>query len=79
PVSVPRKKLERAGALPTIQPLAPSRKKGGLGGLLTKMKTIRTKTGQTMAILELSDESGEIEAVVFPEQFRQHSPILEEG
>ena len=32
-----------------------------------------------MAFLELSDESGEMEAVVFPEQFRQLSPILEEG
>jgi DNA polymerase-3 subunit alpha len=78
-LSVHRKKLDRAGALPIIQLLASSRKKAALGGLLTKMKTIRTKTGQTMAFLELSDESGEIEAVVFPEQFRQLSPILEEG
>ncbi|TWL67525.1 DNA polymerase III subunit alpha [Bacillus licheniformis] len=79
PLSVHRKKLDRAGALPIIQLLASGRKKAALGGLLTRMKTIRTKTGQTMAFLELSDESGEMEAVVFPEQFRQLSPILEEG
>ncbi len=32
-----------------------------------------------MAFLTLSDETGEMEAVVFPEQFRQLSPVLREG
>ncbi|MFN2747660.1 DNA polymerase III subunit alpha [Bacillus sp. z60-18] len=79
PLSVHRERLAEAGAHPIIQLLASDQKKAALGALLTKMKTIRTKTGQTMAFLELSDESGEMEAVVFPEQFRQLSPILEEG
>ncbi|MEC1262805.1 DNA polymerase III subunit alpha [Bacillus swezeyi] len=79
PLSVHRTGLNQAGALPIIQLLGSSQKKAALGALLTKMKTIRTKAGQTMAFLELSDESGEMEAVVFPEQLRQFSPILKEG
>ncbi|MGN9864244.1 DNA polymerase III subunit alpha [Bacillus swezeyi] len=79
PISVHRTGLNQAGALPIIQLLGSGQKKAALGALLTKMKTIRTKAGQTMAFLELSDESGEMEAVVFPEQLRQFSPILKEG
>ncbi len=32
-----------------------------------------------MAFLTLSDETGEMEAVVFPDQYRRLSPLLEEG
>ncbi|MCF7617271.1 DNA polymerase III subunit alpha [Bacillus sonorensis] len=79
PLTVHRPMLQQAGALPVIQLLGSSQKKAALGALVTKIKTIRTKAGQTMAFLELSDESGEMEAVVFPDQLRQLSPILEEG
>ena len=50
-----------------------------IGALLAGIKTIRTKTGQHMAFLTLSDETGEMEAVVFPDQYRRLSPLLEEG
>ncbi|NPC93715.1 DNA polymerase III subunit alpha [Bacillus sp. WMMC1349] len=79
PLTVHRDLLNDRGALPIMILKESNQKKVMLGALLTKMKTIRTRAGQSMAFLELSDESGEIEAVVFPDQLRQFSQVLEEG
>ena len=35
-------------------------------GLLEKIKTIKTKKGDTMAFLELTDETGVVSATIFP-------------
>ena len=35
-------------------------------GLLERVKTIKTKKGDTMAFLEVSDETGKLDYVVFP-------------
>ncbi|PFA69107.1 DNA polymerase III subunit alpha [Bacillus sp. AFS015802] len=50
-----------------------------LGGYITSVKSIRTKKGEVMAFLEIGDESGEMEAVVFPNVYRNHMPLLKEG
>ncbi|MFW2109870.1 DNA polymerase III subunit alpha [Bacillus spizizenii] len=79
PLSAYRKQLAAHGAVSILQAQQAVKRQLSLGVLLSKIKTIRTKTGQNMAFLTLSDETGEMEAVVFPEQFRQLSPVLREG
>nr|WGD68645.1 OB-fold nucleic acid binding domain-containing protein [Bacillus subtilis] len=79
PLSAFRKQLTAQGAVSILQAQRAVKRRLSLGVLLSKIKTIRTKTGQNMAFLTLSDETGEMEAVVFPEQFRQLSPVLREG
>lgn len=44
-----------------------------------EIKKIRTKKGEQMAFLTISDSSGEMEAVVFPNIFKKISPILQQG
>ncbi|GAK02929.1 DNA polymerase III alpha subunit [Geomicrobium sp. JCM 19037] len=41
-----------------------------VAGRADVVTTIRTKNGQTMAFLQLSDETGEMEIVIFPEVYR---------
>ena len=44
-----------------------------------EIKKIRTKKGEQMAFLTISDQSGEMEAVVFPNVFKKIDPILQQG
>ncbi|MDX8342126.1 DNA polymerase III subunit alpha [Rossellomorea sp. YZS02] len=50
-----------------------------LGAYITGVKSIRTKKGEVMAFLEIGDESGEMEAVVFPNVYKNNMPLLKEG
>ncbi|KXZ13752.1 DNA polymerase III subunit alpha [Bacillus nakamurai] len=79
PLSAFRDGLTVRGALPIAEARKIPKGQLSLGALLAGIKTIRTKTGQHMAFLTLSDETGEIEAIVFPDQFRRLSPLLKEG
>ncbi|OIJ12404.1 DNA polymerase III subunit alpha [Anaerobacillus alkalilacustris] len=58
-------------------------KKGGshsrLAGLLESVRLIKTKKGEQMAFLKLSDESGEIEVTVFPKTYREFYSDLKMG
>lgn len=49
------------------------------GIFIDEVKVIRTKTGENMAFIQGSDESGEIEGVVFPAVYRVHMDDLQEG
>ncbi|WP_019242896.1 MULTISPECIES: DNA polymerase III subunit alpha [Bacillus] len=53
--------------------------KYAIGVYITEAKTIRTKKGDVMAFLTITDDSGEIEAVVFPTVYKNHSADLEKG
>ncbi|MCA1057759.1 DNA polymerase III subunit alpha [Rossellomorea aquimaris] len=77
PVSSYRALFEELG----LQQIADLQKasKIRLGGYITGVKSIRTKKGEVMAFLEIGDESGEMEAVVFPNVYRNHMPQLKEG
>lgn len=44
-----------------------------------EIKKIRTKKGEQMAFLTISDQDGEMEAVVFPNIFKKISSILQQG
>ncbi|MGF7014355.1 DNA polymerase III subunit alpha [Ornithinibacillus bavariensis] len=46
--------------------------------IIQEIKTIRTKRGEPMAFLKLSDETRDMDAVVFPEQYRLNSPLIKE-
>ncbi|MCC5801276.1 DNA polymerase III subunit alpha [Rossellomorea vietnamensis] len=77
PVSSYRPLFEGMG----LQQIADLQKgsKISLGGYITGMKSIRTKKGEVMAFLEIGDESGEMEAVVFPNVYKHNMPLLKEG
>ncbi|WP_100012088.1 DNA polymerase III subunit alpha [Lentibacillus sediminis] len=46
--------------------------------VIQTIKTIRTKRGDAMAFLTIGDETGEMEAVMFPELYRETNRWLEE-
>src|SRR5699024_8393433 len=46
--------------------------------IIQSIKTIRTKRGDPMAFLTIGDETTDMEAVVFPELYRQQGRSLEE-
>jgi len=47
-----------------------------VGGLVAGVRTLRTRKGETMAIVRLEDQDGAAEVVLFPEAYRQHYPVL---
>ncbi|WP_010678404.1 DNA polymerase III subunit alpha [Bacillus timonensis] len=47
-----------------------------IGGFITKERTIRTKKGEVMAFLTISDETGELEGVAFPRTYLQSAKLL---
>jgi len=77
PVSIHEKEFEEAG-VKKIASKAPGNKIR-LGVYLTEQKKIRTKKGELMAFLTLSDASGETEAVVFPAVYKQFGHVLKQG
>lgn len=56
----------------------PEKKSVHLITILQSMKKIRTKRGESMAFLDIGDETGDLDAVLFPQQFREVSATLTE-
>jgi len=50
-----------------------------LAGMITRVKSIITKTGKPMAFVQLEDTTGTIDTVVFSDLFAQHQNDLTEG
>lgn len=46
---------------------------------ITDIKKIRTKKGEAMAFLTISDQSGDMEAVVFPNVYKRFMALLQKG
>ncbi|WP_342432565.1 DNA polymerase III subunit alpha [Neobacillus sp. FSL H8-0543] len=78
PVSIYEKRLTKAGAHLLFE-LVKDQKRAVSGVYITTIKTIRTKKGDSMAFLNVSDSSGEMEAVVFPQVFKRFSHLLRQG
>lgn len=77
PVSIHEKEFKAAGVKSIAsQPLSGRTR---LGVYITEQKKIRTKKGEAMAFLTLSDASGETEAVVFPAVYKQYGHVLTQG
>jgi DNA polymerase-3 subunit alpha len=47
-----------------------------VAGLIVAMRTMKTKRGDTMAILQLDDRSARIEATVFSDVYNEHRELL---
>ncbi|HHY72737.1 MAG TPA: DNA polymerase III subunit alpha [Bacillus bacterium] len=50
-----------------------------VGALIANEKVIKTKKGEQMAFLTLSDDTGEIEAVAFPATYKKYVTLLNKG
>jgi DNA polymerase III subunit alpha len=77
PVSIHEKEFEAAGVKKIASKAQGSKIR--LGVYITEQKKIRTKKGEAMAFLTLSDASGETEAVVFPTVYKQYGHVLKQG
>lgn len=77
PASIFEQEFKAAGVKPVASHTAGQRAR--LGVYITEQKKIRTKKGEAMAFLTLSDASGEIEGVVFPAVFKQVGHLLTKG
>lgn len=51
-------------------------KRTTLGGIITNLRTIITKSGSKMAFVAIEDKFGESEIIVFPELYKQIGPSL---
>ncbi|MFB1080433.1 DNA polymerase III subunit alpha [Jeotgalibacillus sp. JSM ZJ347] len=77
PVSVYRDMLNRSGAI-RIDEAKPGTK-GTIGALIGEVRVIRTKKGENMCFVTLSDETGDMDGVVFPDVFRKQSSVIQKG
>jgi DNA polymerase III subunit alpha len=78
PISIFEKKLKQAGANVLFE-LTAEHKRAAAGVYVTSMRKIRTKKGDSMAFLHVSDSSGEMEAVAFPVVYKKYSHLLDHG
>lgn len=65
--------------LTSIEDIKESYKTYRLIALLTKKKVIRTKKNEMMAFLTLLDDSGQLEAILFPEAFSRYQLLLNQN
>jgi DNA polymerase-3 subunit alpha len=78
PISVFQKQLTMLG-IPPLADIYP-----GMGQVVTavyvsSVRKIRTRKGEAMAFLTLSDQSGELEAVMFPSVFKVYGHLVQQG
>jgi len=50
-----------------------------IGGIVSGLRPLKTRKGDRMCVFMLDDASGSIEIVVFPEAFKQHGHLAENG
>lgn len=48
-------------------------------GMISSIRKIRTKKGDSMAFVTLQDETAELSCTLFPKQFAQYEPLLSEN
>jgi len=79
PLKEYRKKLRASGyvQISDLEPLVGQRNIT-LAVIVQSIKVIRTKRGESMAFVTIGDESGEVDAVVFPDLYRNTNRWLEE-
>jgi DNA polymerase-3 subunit alpha len=49
------------------------------GGIVSAVRPLKTRKGERMCVLTLDDALGSVEVVVFPDAFRLHGHLAEEG
>ncbi|MCR2821896.1 DNA polymerase III subunit alpha [Lederbergia panacisoli] len=78
PVTMYSERFQSEGTAPLIE-LKPNQRKVSAGVYITSVKTIRTKKGDLMAFIKISDQTGDMEGVVFPETYKRFSLVCKEG
>lgn len=78
PLKEYRKLLRVNGYLTLQQATAAPGKKKKAAAVIQAVRTIRTKRGDRMAFLTVGDEQSEMEAVIFPDLFRDVNRFLKE-
>ena len=78
PVSIYEKYLSQLNVT-FLYEFIPPKNYGKAAVYIGEMKKIRTKKGEQMAFFTMSDQSGEMEAVVFPNVLKKMSTILQQG
>lgn len=78
PISIFEKGLKQAGALVLFE-LTADHKRAAAGVYVTASRKIRTKKGDSMSFLNVSDSSGEMEAVAFPVVYKKYAHLLDQG
>lgn len=61
-----------------VVPDAKERSMLQVAGMIREIKRIRTKKGEAMAFLTLQDETGELSCTIFPRQYAENNPLLQE-
>ncbi|PLT31172.1 DNA polymerase III subunit alpha [Peribacillus deserti] len=79
PVTPFKKLFHYFGSISIHEAVEREVKKGYVPAYITEVKTIRTKKGETMAFLSVSDETGDLECVVFPNVYRKKSLQYKKG
>lgn len=79
PISSYKSLFAEFAARPLFQAIEETDSKCALGVYIVEAKTIRTKKGEVMAFVKIADESDEMEAVAFPNVYRQHGVNLQKG
>lgn len=78
PISIFEKALVQSGAQALFHLKAGLR--GVISGVfISTVKPVRTKKGELMAFLTISDSSGEMEAIAFPAVYKKSSALLKQG
>ncbi|MGG3471076.1 DNA polymerase III subunit alpha [Neobacillus pocheonensis] len=78
PISIFEKQLKQIGAQVLFQ-MKNDNRRVGAAVYISSMKSIRTRKGDSMAFLSISDSSGEMEAVAFPNVYKKSSLQLGQG
>ena len=50
-----------------------------IGGVVSGLRPLKTRKGDRMCVITIDDAQGSVEAVVFPEAFKQYGHLAEEG
>ncbi|QGQ47506.1 DNA polymerase III subunit alpha [Metabacillus sediminilitoris] len=79
PVELHRSKFQFSGAEYISDLASNMEKRISLGAMIVNIRTIRTKKGEVMAFLVLGDETGEIDAVMFPQIYTKNSELMSVG
>ncbi|MDQ0220074.1 DNA polymerase III subunit alpha [Peribacillus cavernae] len=79
PLAAYRPTFQHFGAVTIDKALLKTETKALLGAYITSSKNIRTKKGEVMAFLSLSDEGGDLEAVIFPNVYKKQMQLFDKG
>ena len=76
PIDRFRKELAHAGAQP-MSALTEPAASVTVGGIVSDVRSLKTRKGDPMAVVTVEDREGRLEVVVFPETFRKYGRLLD--